>query len=339
MRWVITGGCGFVGTNLIRFLIQNGNHSIRVVDNLSVGTRRDLAEVTEFVECSKPDYPWSEGTVQSRESSLQLIVGDIKDIALANKVVDGADVIIHLAANTGVGPSISDPVSDCHSNVVGTLNYLEAARSNNIGRFVFASSGAPIGVIEPPIHENICPRPISPYGASKLAGEAYCSAYWGSFGIETVALRFGNVYGPGSTHKSSVVAKFIKDALNGRGLDIHGDGTQTRDFIYIEDLVRAVYKATASPDIGGELFQIAANTETTIAKLAERILTLLEKRGTANIPIRYSEFRPGDVKRNYSDISKAKKRLDWEPLYTLEAGLDQTIEYFMELTFPGSDCE
>ena len=138
---------------------------------------------------------------------------------------EGADVVIHLAANTGVGPSVENPRMDCETNVTGTLNALEAARAAGAGRFVFASSGAPLGVQTPPLHEEMAPHPASPYGASKLAGEGYCSAWFHSFGVETVVLRFGNVYGEGSTRKASVVAKFIKRALAGEVLEIYGDGS------------------------------------------------------------------------------------------------------------------
>ena len=131
-------------------------------------------------------------------------------------------------------------------------------------RFVFASSGAPVGEVKLPIHEELAPHPVSPYGASKLAGEGYCSAYYRTYGLETVALRFGNVYGPGSTHKGSVVAKFIRQALAGETLEIYGDGTQTRDFIYVDDLIKAIWQASRVPNIGGEESQIATNRETTL---------------------------------------------------------------------------
>ncbi|KPV39043.1 epimerase [Thiohalorhabdus denitrificans] len=326
MNWLITGGCGFLGTNLIRSLVEEGGHAIRVVDNLSVGTREDLGRAADFQEVSDPGP-------QGPAAPVELAVGDIGDTGLAERAAAGMDVIVHFAANTGVGPSVEDPRLDCEKNVLGTFNYLEAARAQGVPRFVFASSGAPAGEVEPPIHEELAPHPVSPYGASKLAGEGYCSAYWGTFGIETVALRFGNVYGPGSTHKGSVVAKFLKDALYGEGLEIYGDGTQTRDFIYVDDLIRAVQLAAKVPGIGGETFQIAANTETTVGELAERILAELAKNGVSDIPVIHGEPRVGDVKRNYSDTRKAAERLGWTPGYTLDQGLARTVSYFLEATF------
>ena len=253
MNWLITGGCGFLGTNLIRTLMAEGGHSIRILDDLSVGGREDLGAVAHFQEVAEPG---------GGDAPVELVVGDVRDADLTMKAAKGMDVVVHFAANTGVGPSVENPRRDCEINVIGVFNMLEAARQQGVGRFVFASSGAPAGEVEPPIHEELAPHPVSPYGASKLAGEGYCSAYWGTFALETVALRFGNVYGPGSTHKSSVVAKFLKDALAGRGLEIFGDGRQTRDFIFVDDLIRAVVLAATVPGIGGETFQIAANTET-----------------------------------------------------------------------------
>jgi len=208
LKWLITGGCGFIGRNLIARLLSEEGNDIRVVDNLSVGTADDLRTVGEFnlVKLTEDSMDVPNG--------LELLVSDIKDSVSARKACHGIDIIVHLAANTGVGPSVEDPMADCEANVIGTLNYLEAARLNDVKRFVFASSGAPAGEVEPPIHEEIVPKPVSPYGASKLAGEGYCSSYFRCFGIETVALRFGNVYGPRSAHKSSVVAKFVDTASN-----------------------------------------------------------------------------------------------------------------------------
>jgi UDP-glucose 4-epimerase len=322
MNWVITGGCGFIGISLIKALISENNHNIRVLDNLTTGTRKDLLEACKYAEVSVGDIDEFNG--------VELVVGDILDEELAIKVARNADVIIHLAANTGVGPSVENPRADCMANVIGTFNYLEAARINNVPRFVFASSGAPAGEVDPPIHEELPPHPVSPYGASKLAGEGYCSAYYKTFNIQTVMLRFGNVYGPGSLHKSSIVAKFIRQALNKETLEIYGDGAQTRDFIYIDDLIGALRLAVTADDIGGEAFQIASNQETTVGEITKKMVKILNKNGINDINVINGETRLGDVKRNYSDTSKAKNRLGWQPIMSQDEGLKKTVEYFVK---------
>jgi UDP-glucose 4-epimerase len=323
MKWLITGGCGFIGTNLVQRVLAESTHSIRVLDNLSVGTRDALAGISDYEEIT-PE------TEDSTNASLELLVGDVQNPEIVSSAVKGVDIIVHLAANTGVGPSVENPRNDCLVNVLGTFNCLEAARHQGVKRFIFASSGAPIGEEEPPIHEELAAHPVSPYGASKLAGEGYCSAYWATFGVETVALRFGNVYGPASKHKSSVVAKFLKDALTTRSLEVYGDGTQTRDFIFIDDLIDAIHKAATVSGVGGEIFQIAANTETTIGDLAERMLELLDRHNIHDVSVFNSEPRVGDVKRNYSDTSKAKEILGWTPSNSLDQGLEKTASFFLE---------
>jgi len=258
-----------------------------------------------------------------------LIQGDIRDDELALRACRGIDVIVHLAANSGVIPSIENPRLDCLTNVIGTLNYLEGARHNQVKRFVFASSGGTvIGNCTPPIHEEMTPHPVAPYGASKSAGEGYCSAYFGTFGVETVVLRFGNVYGVGSNHKNSVVAKFIRRAKEGKTLEIYGDGTQTRDFIYIGDLIEAILKAATVEGIGGEVFQIATNAETTINELAEKLVPILQE-ANLNTEIRHISPLSGEVKRNFADTSKAKQMLGWQAKTDLETGLRQTAEWFI----------
>ena len=317
VKWLITGGCGFIGSSLIKNLVKEGGHLIRILDNLSVGTRDDLSRVCNFTE------------INPTEDKAQLIIGDIKDYDTCQAAAKGMDVIVHLAANTGVGPSVEDPTADMMNNVIGTFNMLETARTTKAKRFIFASSGAPAGECEPPIHEELAPHPVSPYGASKLAGEGYCSAYFKTFGIETIPLRFGNVYGPGSGHKNSVIAKFIKQAMKGETLEIHGDGTQTRDFIYIDDLIHAVRQAQSVPDIGGETFQIATNKETTVLEMVNILVPLLEKKGIKDIKTKHGQKQVGDVMRNFSDTSKARKLLNWNADYSLETGLVRTIEAFV----------
>jgi len=324
MKWLITGGCGFIGTSLIKNLKEEGGHNIRVIDNLSVGTREDLEKVCNFTENDISDI------AELNDFDVQLICGDILDEELAEKSAMGMDIIVHLAANTGVAPSVEDPRKDCFTNVLGTFNYLEAARKKGIKRFVFASSGAPVGETEPPIHEQKPVQPVSPYGASKLAGEGYCSAYFRTFGIETVALRFGNVYGPGSGHKNSVIAKFIKSAINGEVLEVFGDGTQTRDFIYIDDLIRAIRLSASKEGVGGEIFQIATSRETTLNELVGELLPLLSQSSITDVKLQHADKRQGDVLRNYSDTSKAKKKLGWANRTELQQGLNETIRWYMK---------
>jgi UDP-glucose 4-epimerase len=198
-----------------------------------------------------------------------------------------------------------------------------------VKRFVFASSGAPVGECNPPIHEELAPHPVSPYGASKLAGEGYCSSYFRTFGLETIALRFGNVYGPGSGRKNSVVAKFIKQAIHGETLEIYGDGKQTRDFIYIGDLINAIRLSALVDGVGGETFQIATSSETTIKELIGILVPILKQSGIENVKITHSAPRLGDVKRNFSDTSKAKNMLGWQAQAPLTEGLKLTIEWFL----------
>ncbi len=328
MNWLITGGCGFIGTALIRSLIEEGGHGVRVLDNLAVGTREALASVCEFAEGP------GEGPVTS---GVELVVGDILDEDLALRAAEGSDAIVHLAANTGVLPSVEDPRGDCRTNVFGTLNYLEAARHRGVGRFVLASSGGTvIGEANPPIHEEMAPHPVAPYGASKLAGEGYCSAYFQTFNIQTVALRFGNVYGPLSGHKNSVVARFIKRASQGEILEIYGNGTQTRDYIFIEDLIRAIKLATTTDGVGGETLQIATNAETTVREIADRLILALAAAGIKDVEVRNTEARRGEVRRNFADTSKAKRMLGWQAETNLDEGLRRTVEWFMGPTGSGS---
>ncbi len=324
MNYLITGGCGFIGVNLVRGILALGrDHRIRIVDNLTVGTREDLAAVVDYREIMGSETAGGPGR------GVELVVGDIRDASLARTACEGIDAVVHLAANTGVLPSIEDPRSDCMANVIGVFNYLDAARLNSVKKFVFASSGAPLGEQTPPIHEEMAPRPISPYGASKLCGEAYCSAYHGSFGVDAAALRFGNVYGTHSSHKGSVVAKFIKKIMAGEPLKIHGDGAQTRDFIYIDDLTRAILSALETEGIGGEIFQIATNREHTVSEVAESLNRLARKHLGRASEIIYEKERKGEVRRNYSDISKAKKRLGFNPTRDLSSGLEKTFLWFL----------
>lgn len=321
-NWLITGGCGFVGTALIRRLLDDApDLSIRVVDNLSGGSLRDL----ERVACVRA---LDDGIPPMAAQGVELVTADIRDANAAMRAAAGADVIVHLAANTGVQPSLRDPVMDMECNVIGLVNYLEAARRNGVSSFVFASSSAPIGRAEPPVTEKTVCRPISPYGASKLAGEAYCSAYHGSYGLKTVALRFSNVYGPLSVRKGSVVALFIRQALAGEPWTINGDGAQTRDFIHIDDIVSALVAAAHSPH-GGEIYQISTQVETSVASMAAMLSDILRRKGGIETTMVFGPPLQADVMRSWADITKARQVLGWTPCRELREGLEETVSWFL----------
>ncbi|MGH2820769.1 MAG: NAD-dependent epimerase/dehydratase family protein [Actinomycetota bacterium] len=298
---LITGGCGFIGANLVRFLKDSAGWSLRVVDDLRAGEAAyvdgDLAEVRS---------------------------GDVGDAAVLEPALEGIDAVVHLASQTGVVPSLEDPQRDFEGNTVPTFRVLEACRKRGIDRVVFASSGAALGDVDPPLHEQVVPRPLSPYGAGKLAGEAYCQGYAGSFGMNTVALRFSNVYGPFSTHKKNAVPNFIKHCLKGEDVEIYGDGSQTRDFIYVDDLCDGILRALTSEGIAGEVFQLASGVETSIADLAKRA----QEATQANVEIRFQERRAGEVYRSRADISKARRLMGFSPDVALPEGLERTTEWY-----------
>lgn len=298
---LVTGGAGFIGRNLIPLLCNQG-YQVRVLDNLSVGSKEAIGNVAE------------------------LFVGDIRDRATVAQAVEGVDSIVHLAAHTNVIDSQKIPELDFTINAQGTLNLLLAAREQQVQRFIFASSNAPIGENVPPIDEEKPARPLSPYGASKLAGEGYCSAFYGSYGLGTIVFRFANVYGPGSDHKGSVVAKFVKDALETGTLTIYGDGQQTRDFIYVEDLCRAIVMGIES-NCKGELFQIATGKETSIVELAQMITQTMPSQ---SIKVVHEQQRTGEIIKNYSSIQKVMQRLDWTPQMSLAIGIQKTVEWFLD---------
>lgn len=317
---LVTGGCGFIGQHVVSDLLSATHTFVRVVDDFSHGSVQNLEHLgpIELAE-SVPDRQPAE--------RLQVICGDIGDRKLAAAACRGVGAVIHLAANTGVAQSVADPHLDCVTNVLGTLNYLEGARSAGVTRFIFASSGAVIGEVAPPMHERLAARPVSPYGASKLAGEAYCSAYARTFKLVTVALRFGNVYGPGSAHKQSVVAKFIRHAFAGERLPIYGDGGQTRDFIFIDDLVRAIRLARTASLNGSEVFQIASAKETTVRELASALSAALVAEGLPNPGLDFVSPQAGEVFRNFADTTKAKELLGWTAEVDLDEGLRKTVRW------------
>ncbi|MEE9613239.1 MAG: SDR family NAD(P)-dependent oxidoreductase [Desulfatiglandales bacterium] len=304
MKVLITGGCGFIGANLSRYLLEKG-HVVKVFDNLSTGSEENLRKATAGFEVH------------------EVIKGDIRDKGEVEKAARNVGAVVHLAGHTNVVDSLESPEEDFQINAMGTLNVLEACRKNGVKNFVYASSNAVVGEQSPPINEEKIPAPISPYGASKLTGESLCSAYHHSFGVSTVSLRFSNAYGQYSSHKTSVVAKFIRRVKDGKSLIIYGDGNQTRDFIYAEDICEAIY-LSMNGDCGGEVFQVATGVETRVNDLARMVSDLAVSSGLERPEIHHENPREGEIVKNFSDIGKIRRLLGFEPQITLREGLKKT---------------
>ena len=313
-RVLVTGGCGFVGTNLVSYLMDHSNWSINVIDDLSEGKYEYLKAIDNY-----------------NKDRIQFFQGDIRDEGDVEKAMAGCGSVVHLAARTDVISSINDPFDDADVNILGTINMLECALREEVERFVFASSAAPLGDQEQPVHENKVPSPLSPYGASKLAGEGYCSAYSGSHGLTTVALRFSNVYGPNSWHKGSAVSLFIKQILDGRTPVIYGSGEQTRDLVHSDDISQAIYLSlTKSLSSKYELFQLGTGSETSVNDLYSIIEDKLNEEGMEVPKAIYGKERAGEIFRSYCDISRAKNILGFQPSINIEEGIADTVKWFLE---------
>lgn len=305
--WLITGGCGFVGLNLVAALRSGGKCNIRIVDDLSVGSRAGLSMVAPFVEAGG-----------ASEADVQLFVGDIRDKSLLARAAAGVDVIVHLAANAGVERSLADPMLDADVNIIGTLACLDTARQAKVRRFIFASSAA-VGAGR---------APTTPYGAGKLAGEAYCTVYRASFGLETVALRFANVYGPRSSHKQSVVAAFVGQALRGDPLVIHGDGRQRRSFIHVNDVTGAIMQAARLPVAPTEPVGIAGPEMSSIRDLARELDMAFSQHGVT-ASWQEGPIRPGEPPPQGS-APAGEPLPGWQAQTTIEKGLPETLAWYLE---------
>lgn len=304
---VVTGGAGFIGSNLVHTLLERGDR-VRVLDDLSTGRRINLQDVTADVE---------------------MIVGDVRDPQTLARVVDGAAVVFHEAAMASVAQSVADPVASADVNVTGTLNVLVAARDAGVGRVVYASSAAVYGDADTlPLHERLPTRPTSPYGASKLAGERYLEAFTRTYGLPTVALRYLNVFGPRQNPRSDYAAaipRFILGALSGEAPTIFGDGHQSRDFVFVDDVVRANLLAAAAPASAcGRAFNIGRGERRSVNELLGTIRALVP--GDHQQPVHASP-RPGEIRDSWSDIAAARDTLGYEPLVAFEEGLRRTIDW------------
>ncbi|MCL4551219.1 MAG: SDR family oxidoreductase [Bacteroidetes bacterium] len=306
MKFLVTGGAGFIGSNIAEELLKRG-HSVRVLDNFSTGKKENLESFIDHIE---------------------LINGDIRNNDAVIKAVKGVDVILHQAALPSVPRSIIDPITTNEVNVNGTLNILNAAKENGVKRVVFASSSSIYGdTPELPKHEGTTPNPMSPYAVSKLTGEKYCNVFSKIYGLETVALRYFNVFGPRqdpSSQYSAVIPKFIKAILNNEQPIIYGDGEQSRDFTYIENVVEANLLAATKEYEPGLAMNCATHSRITLNNLADEINKILGK----NIKCKYAEPRAGDIKHSFANIELAKKTIRYTPLVPFEEGLKKTIEWY-----------
>ena len=306
-KYLVTGGAGFIGSNIVRTLVERGE-SVRVLDNLSTGKIKNIEKFLKDIE---------------------YIEGDFTDLEVAKKAVDGVDYVLHQGAIPSVPRSIDDPIKTNDANILGTLNMLLASRDAGVKRFVYAASSSAYGdsPIMPKV-ETMGIRPKSPYAIQKLTGEQYCQNFYTLFGLETVCLRYFNVFGPNQDPESvysAVIPMFIKKMLKGESPVIYGDGNTSRDFTYVENNVDANLRACVVEKIcAGEVINIACGYEISLNGLVEKINEIL---GTHITPV-YKEERKGDVKHSLADISKAKKLLDYGPIVNFEDGLRKTVEFY-----------
>lgn len=308
MTILVTGGCGFIGSKVVEYLLNKGQQ-VKVLDNLSTGSLRDYGILNK---------------------NLKVINQDIRYREVCFNACSGVDSIVHLAANGGVHKSVNNPRYDLESNVVGIFNMLEAAVGHGIKRFVFSSTGSVIGEYNGIIHEELPTHPVSPYAASKIAGESYCSVYSKIFGLETVTLRFGNAYGIGVTEGIHLIPAFITKTLKGHECEIFGDGSHVRDYIYMDDLIEAIYYALITPNIGGELFQIATSKGYTVNEIVGYLKTLFKDNYRLEVKTKNIQPRLGDNQTIIFNTEKAKRILGWETKTSLYDGLKQTIQWYVD---------
>jgi UDP-glucose 4-epimerase len=310
VRVLVTGGGGFIGSNLVRALVERGD-DVRVLDNFSTGQRANLAELAQDVE---------------------VVEGELRSYERVHAATRGVEVVFHQGALPSVPRSVQDPLTTSAVNVEGTLNVLLAARDEGVRRVVCASSSSVYGNSgELPRFETAHPDPISPYGVSKLAAERYCVSFSRVYPLETVALRYFNVFGPNqdpTSQYAAVVPRFITAIADGRPVEVYGDGEQRRDFTYVENVVDANVAAATAAGVSGAVLNVATGRPTTVNELAETIGSLLGR----SVERDEQPERTGDVRDSWADITRARELLGWEPRTGLEEGLRLAAEYFLQRT-------
>ena len=307
--FLVTGGGGFIGSHVAGRLLSDG-HRVRVLDNFSTGSRANL------------------DLGAAHAAHLDVVEGDIRDLGTVEAASRGVDVVFHQAAMRSVPRSVKDPLGANDNNVTGTLNVLEAARRAGARRVVYASSSSVYGDRpDLPKREDQTPAPVSPYAVSKAAGEQYAAVWSRLYGVETVGLRYFNVFGPKqdpASEYAAVIPRFILWALQRAPLEVHGDGTQSRDFTYIDNVVEANLLAGRSPDATGEVFNVGCGSR--VSLLA--IIASLERLVGRPLQRNHTPGRAGDVAHTLADVSKAKRLLGYTPLVSFDDGLQRTFEFF-----------
>lgn len=302
--YLVTGGAGFIGSNIVEALVRKGER-VRILDDFSTGNLSNLASVKERVE---------------------IVTGDLRDMQAVRRAVDGVSYVLHQAALRSVPRSVDDPLSTDAVNTHGTLQLLVAAReAKSVRRLVYASSSSVYGDSPalPKVEEHT-PSPISPYAVAKLAAEHYCRTFTHLYGLETVSLRYFNVFGPRQSPESkyaAVVPLFIRAALRDEPLIVHGDGEQSRDFTYIDNVVQANLLACTNPGVGGEVFNIACNSRHSVVEIARTIERLLGRK----LKIEHTSPRSGDVRHTQAAIDKAERLLHYRPTVGFEEGMRRTF--------------
>jgi nucleoside-diphosphate-sugar epimerase len=308
MKALVTGGGGFIGSHVAERLLHDG-YEVRVLDNFSSGRRSNLLAFADEIE---------------------LVEGDIQSYERAHTAVRGCDLVVHQAALPSVPRSVQDPLTSNASNVIGTLNLLLAARDSGVQRVVCASSSSVYGANEAmPKAEELPAVPISPYAVGKLASEGYCRSFWEVYGLDTVALRYFNVFGPRQdplSQYAAVVPVFINALLDGEQPAIYGDGSQTRDFTYVDNVIEGTVLALTAPDVGGKVYNVAFGEGVTVNALFE----LLREITGVDVEPRYVEARAGEVLHSQADISRATRELGYRPAVSLREGLELTTDYYRE---------
>ncbi|HRR98576.1 MAG TPA: SDR family oxidoreductase [Candidatus Syntrophosphaera sp.] len=308
MKYLVTGGAGFIGSNLVRKLLEM-NEDVRILDNFATGKRENILPLIN-------------------NPHLTVIEGDLRSFHIVRTAVKGVDYILHQGALPSVPRSINDPITTNDVNILGTLNILEAAKEFGVKRVVCASSSSIYGNSETlPKVETMPVNPMSPYALTKYAQERYCQIYYNLYGLETVALRYFNVFGPNqdpTSQYSAVIPKFIKLMSEDKEPVIYGDGTQSRDFTYVDNVVYANLLACNAEKAAGEVINVACGKSYTLLELVKMINEILGK----NIKPRFAPERPGDVKHSWAGIDKAKELLDYEVKVAFKEGLARTIDFF-----------